>query len=59
FAVYDRLGEKLFQTKDKDVGWDGTFRGKQCMPGIYVFYLDAVCIGGERYLLKGNVTLMR
>jgi gliding motility-associated-like protein len=59
FAVYDRWGEKLFETKDKNIGWDGTFKDKRCEPGVYVYYLDAVCIGGEHYLLKGNITLIR
>jgi gliding motility-associated-like protein len=59
FAVYDRWGEKVFETKDKNTGWDGVFRGKRCEPGVYVYYLDAVCIGGEHYLLKGNITLIR
>jgi gliding motility-associated-like protein len=59
FSVYDRWGEKVFETKDKDMGWDGTFRGQPCEPGIYVYYLDAYCIGGEHYFLKGNVTLIR
>jgi gliding motility-associated-like protein len=59
FAVYDRWGEKLFETKDKNTGWDGTFRGKPCEPGVYVYYLDATCIGGARYYHKGNITLIR
>jgi gliding motility-associated-like protein len=59
FAIYDRWGEKLFETKDKNIGWDGTFRGKPCDPGVYVYYLDATCIGGARYLHKGNVTVVR
>ena len=59
FAIYDRWGEKLFETKDKNIGWDGTFRGKPCSPDVYVYYLDANCIGGERYQHKGNVTLIR
>jgi len=59
FAIYDRWGEKLFETKDKNIGWDGTFRGKPCNPGVYVYYLNATCIGGEKYHHKGNVTLIR
>ncbi len=59
FAVYDRWGEKVFETRDQNVGWNGTFREKPCSPGVYVYYLDATCIGGERYLRKGNVTLIR
>ena len=59
FAIYDRWGEKLFETKDKNRGWDGTFRNRPCDPGVYVYYLDATCIGGTRYLHKGNITLIR
>ena len=59
FAIYDRWGERLFETKDIQEGWDGTFKGKACEPGIYVYYLDATCIGGLQYLHKGNVTLIR
>ena len=59
FAIYDRWGEKIFETKNKDIGWDGTFRGKPCDPGVYVYYLDAACIGGMKYHHKGNITLIR
>ena len=59
FAVYNRWGEKLFETKDKDIGWDGTYKGELCNPGVYVYYLDATCLGGLQYIHKGNVTLIR
>jgi gliding motility-associated-like protein len=59
FAVYNRWGEKLFETKDKNIGWDGTYKGEACSPGVYVYYLDATCLGGIPYLHKGNVSLIR
>jgi gliding motility-associated-like protein len=59
FAVYDRWGEKVFSTKDKSVGWDGSFNGKRCEPAVYVWYLDVTCLGGKRNTMKGNVTLIR
>ena len=59
FAVYDRWGEKVFETKDKTIGWDGTFRNKMCEPGVYVYYLQATCISGIKNIIKGNVTLIR
>jgi gliding motility-associated-like protein len=59
FAVYNRWGEKLFETKDKNIGWNGTFKGELCSPGVYVYYLDATCLGGLQYIHKGNVTLVR
>jgi gliding motility-associated-like protein len=59
FAVYDRLGERIFATTNPQTGWDGTYKGKPCQPGVYVYYLTAVCIGGDQYVKKGNVTLIR
>jgi gliding motility-associated-like protein len=57
--VYDRWGELLFETTKLDEGWDGTFRGKPCDPGVYVFYVEAVCFNKQPFTRKGNVTLMR
>ena len=53
------LREKVFETKDKTIGWDGTFRNKMCEPGVYVYYLQATCISGIKNIIKGNVTLIR
>ncbi|MDR1792420.1 MAG: gliding motility-associated C-terminal domain-containing protein [Bacteroidales bacterium] len=59
FAIFDRWGEKIFTTQDKNIGWDGTYKGKICDPAVYVWYLDATCLGGIHKILKGNVTLIR
>jgi gliding motility-associated-like protein len=58
-AIFDRWGEKVFETNDIKKGWDGTFKGKPCEPGIYVYYLEATCLGQINYFKKGNVTLIR
>ncbi len=59
FAVYDRWGEKLFETNTVTQGWNGTYKNKDCEPGVYVYYLYATCLGGVEYIHKGNVTLIR
>lgn len=59
FAVYDRWGEKMFETTQINVGWDGTYKGKEMDPAVYVYYLKAICINDEEYIKKGNVTLIR
>ena len=59
FAVYDRWGEKMFESNSQLRGWDGTYRGKPCEQGVYVYYLEVECKGQTRNLLKGNVTLVR
>ncbi len=59
FLIYDRWGEKVFETKDINKGWDGKFRNKLCDPGVFVYYLDAVCYNKIKYIKKGNITLIR
>ncbi len=60
WAIYNRWGNKIFETLDKNTGWDGTFRGQAVDDGVYVYYLKATCvISGEEVTIKGNVTLLR
>ena len=59
FKVYDRWGEKVFETTDLSRGWDGLYRGKPCEPGVYDYHLQVTCLGMKRYFKKGNVTLLR
>lgn len=59
FAIYDRWGQKVFDTKNQKVGWDGTFKGKAMEPSVFSYYLDVKCIGGETYIGKGNITLIK
>lgn len=57
--VYDRWGEKVFETSQKDDGWDGTFRGKSLASDVYAYYVRVLCFNGEEFITKGNVTLIR
>ncbi|NUO00394.1 MAG: gliding motility-associated C-terminal domain-containing protein [Saprospiraceae bacterium] len=59
FAIYNRWGEKVFESNSKSVGWDGTFKGKMLTPDVYGYYLEVRCFNGETYFKKGNVTLIR
>jgi gliding motility-associated-like protein len=59
FVIYDRWGEKVFETSDLSNGWDGTFRGKKCDPAVYDYYMKAVCINDKVFIKKGNITLIR
>ena len=59
FIIYDRWGQKLFETDNLERGWDGTFQGKPLPPDVYGYYLNVICIGGDTYTEKGNVTIIR
>lgn len=58
-AIYNRWGQQVFLTKDKNVGWDGTFKGELQTPDVYGYYLKAKCFNGQEFFKKGNVTLLR
>jgi len=64
FRVYDRWGELLFEdsnftTNDPSHGWDGTFRGRDMNPGVYVFAAEVMFLDGARIPYSGDLTLIR
>jgi gliding motility-associated-like protein len=59
FTIYNRWGEKIFETTQLDKGWDGYFKNALLPPDVYGFYLTLKCFGGKEYFKKGNITLLR
>lgn len=62
--IYSRGGQEIFhranfQINDASAAWTGLQNGKPLSPDVYIWLLDAVCDTGERFTLKGNVTLLR
>ncbi len=59
FAIYDRWGEKVFETTDPTKGWDGVYKGAEMNTGVFVYYLQATLTTGEEVTKKGNISLFR
>lgn len=64
FRVFDRWGELLYEAgdfplNDLNTGWDGTFRGKDMPPGVYVWYVEIDFVDGSSASYKGQTTLIR
>jgi len=59
FSIYDRWGEKVFETSDLKKCWDGTHNGELLNTAVFVYYLDATLFTGEHVTKKGNVSLIR
>lgn len=55
--IYNRWGELVFKTNEIGFngGWDGSFKGRKCLPGAYVWsaYSDGKPVG------KGLIVLVR
>ncbi len=60
FSIFDRWGELVFETSDINATWNGEFRGAQMLPGVYVYFLEAVCpLNNELIQLWGDISLIR
>ena len=60
-VIYNRWGQQVFETRDLSEGWDGTFNGSYCEPGVYIYiltYKDSINSGSVKKM-HGNVTLLR
>ena len=58
-VIYDRWGEKVFETTTVGDCWDGTLKGEQLTADAYGYYLRVICDDSQEYIKKGNVTLLR
>jgi gliding motility-associated-like protein len=56
--VFDKWGEKLFNTKKLEKGWDGKVRGALAKEDVYVYLVKYTMINKKAYTKTGHVTLM-
>lgn len=59
FTIFNRWGEKVFETNDINEGWDGTVKGKPADPSVFVYTLKGKYLNDSEIKMKGNVTLIR
>jgi gliding motility-associated-like protein len=57
FQVYNRWGELLWQTNDKNEGWDGRINGEMAPQGAYVYKVNFVNSQGEPFEKRGTFLL--
>ena len=56
--VYSRWANCIFHTSDINEGWDGTYRGKECPVGAYLYICHYTSLEGELQTASGVVTLL-
>ena len=58
--IFNRWGEKIFESNDINFQWDGTYKGTLQEPNVYVYVLDVTFIDGYTIAKqKGSITLIR
>jgi len=58
-TIFNRWGEKIFETDDVLMGWDGTLNGKDCKNDAYTWKIYVSALNGDMKQLTGHVTLNR
>jgi len=59
FVVYNRWGQRVFQTADPAIGWDGTLNGQLQSTGAFVWMAAGVDYKGTLIRRKGTTILIR
>jgi gliding motility-associated-like protein len=59
FKVYNRFNQLMFETKNHDVGWNGTLNGTPQPMAIYIWVAVGVGLDGSVIERKGQVLLLR
>jgi len=57
--IFNRWGEMLFESFDKNVGWDGYYNGQLAQSDVYVYKLNVRMADGSRVTRVGDVLLLR
>lgn len=59
WEIFNRWGEKVFESSEITTGWDGMHKSKKVNTGIYYYLFRATFQNGEEVKLEGNVALLR
>jgi gliding motility-associated-like protein len=59
WQLFNRWGEKVFESNSMFYGWDGMYKGKPLPMGVYVFTAKVVMMNDADRKFKGGVTLIR
>ncbi|WP_462243972.1 gliding motility-associated C-terminal domain-containing protein [Ferruginibacter sp.] len=62
--IFNRWGEVVFEKNNfmpnnATAGWNGTYKGKQQNPDVFVYTADILCDNSTVMTLKGNVALIQ
>ncbi len=59
FSVYNRWGQKIFETENPNDGWNGKIDGDNAPEGTYVYSLRMYGTNGQELNRSGRVSLLR
>lgn len=59
FEIFNRWGEKVFETNELEPGWDGTYKGQiQKSNSVFYYRLEVERFNGETFPYQGKIILL-
>jgi gliding motility-associated-like protein len=59
WSIYNRWGQKVYESNSLKSGWDGTFNGKLQPMDVYTYTLSVTFSSGQKIIKTGDITLLR
>ncbi len=59
FTIYNRWGEKLFETNDLNKGWNGYYKEAVCQSDVYMYIIRVKSLDNQVTNYSGFVSLLR
>ena len=57
--IYNRWGELVFVSENKEEGWNGNYNGRMAEPGVYIFVAELQDYQNNTYVERGTFILLR
>ncbi|MCX6313655.1 MAG: gliding motility-associated C-terminal domain-containing protein, partial [Sphingobacteriales bacterium] len=58
-TIWNRWGEKIFESEIPKQGWDGAYKGQQQAAGTYVYQIQFIDFDGVPVNVKGTLNLVQ
>jgi gliding motility-associated-like protein len=59
WSIYNRWGQKVFESHSIKSSWDGTYKGKLQPMDVYAYTLSVTFSNGQKITKTGDITLLR
>lgn len=59
FRIYNRWGQLVYESTDRNQGWDGKYKGVLQPMDAYIYTLEIEYTDGSKATKKGDITLLR
>lgn len=57
--IFNRWGEKVYESNSQFAGWDGTYKGQLQNPGVYVYEVKITYLDNKKIEKTGSISIIR